>query len=388
MPLPKDCQIVSVDDHVIEHKDAYKDRLPAEFADRGPKVVEIDGEARNALGNTSVGRQQVWMIDGEPYATLGLNAVVGKPKEQFGLEPTRFEDMRPGCYDIHERIKDMDADGIHVQLSFPSLPGFAGRTFFELEDKALALACVRASNDFMIDEWCAAYPDRQIPLAILPYWDVALSVAEIERVAAKGAKAISFIEAPHAVGLPSWHSGHWDPMLAAMQDADLPMCLHFGTGGAPLISPDANFAVAIALFGTNSQFAMAELLLSPVFHTFDRLRVALSEGGIGWMPYLLERLDYTWERHRFYAGCNQDVRPSDLFRDHIFGCFISDDAGIELRHAIGVENVMFEADYPHSDCNWPSSRVVLEKLLADVPDDEARKIAEDNARRIYNFPRR
>jgi len=167
----------------------------------------------------------------------------------------------------------------------------------------------------------------------------------------------------------------------------MPMCLHFGSGGGPAVSPGANFAVAIALYGTNSLFTMTELLLSPTFHNHPNLKVALSEGGIGWMPWMNERIDYVWERHRHYTGCNPDVRPSDLFRKHIFGCFISDDTGIEVRDLIGVDNIMFESDYPHSDSNWPSSRVVLEKMLADVPDDEARKIAEDNARRVYNFPR-
>jgi predicted TIM-barrel fold metal-dependent hydrolase len=132
---------------------------------------------------------------------------------------------------------------------------------------------------------------------------------------------------------------------------------------------------------------MTELLLSPIFHNHPRLRVALSEGGIGWMPWMLERIDYVWERHRHYTGCNPDVRPSELFKEHIFGCFISDDTGIEIRDLIGVDNIMFESDYPHSDSNWPSSRVVLEKMLANVPDDIARKIAEDNARRVFNFPR-
>ena len=167
----------------------------------------------------------------------------------------------------------------------------------------------------------------------------------------------------------------------------MPLCMHFGTGGAPDVAPDANFAVAIALFGMNSQFTTVDLLLSPVFHKFPRLRVALSEGGIGWMPYVIERLDHTWERHRWYTGVNKDVRPSDLFRDHIFGCFISDDAGIEIRHLIGVDNLMFEGDYPHSDSNFPASRKKLEEVLRDVPDDEAQAIAEDNARRVFNFPR-
>jgi predicted TIM-barrel fold metal-dependent hydrolase len=246
---------------------------------------------------------------------------------------------------------------------------------------------VRAWNDFLIDEWCAAAPDRFIPMVMVPFWDVEAAVAEVERTAAKGAKAITFTEAPPRLGLPAFHTDHWDPFFAAAAAADLPLCMHFGTGGAPDVAPGANFAVAIALFGMNSQFTTVELLLSPVFHKHPRLKVALSEGGIGWMPYVLERVDYTWERHRWYTGVNTEVKPSELFRDHVFGCFIADDAGLAVRELIGVDNIMFEGDYPHSDSNFPISRQRLTESLKDVPDDQARKIAEDNARRVFNFPR-
>lgn len=372
--LPEDAQIISVDDHVIEHPRVWTDRLPARFQEAGPKVVEVDGN-------------ELWSFEGRLSPTIGLNAVAGKDPKDFGLEPTRYADMLPGCYDVSARLADMDLDGIHAQMCFPSFPGFAGSTFFAAEDKELATACVQAWNDFIIDEWCAAAPDRFIPMVMVPFWDVDASVAEVQRTAAKGAKAITFTEAPHRLGLPSFHTDHWDRFLAAAQDADLPLCLHFGTGGAPEVAPDANFAVAIALFGMNSQFATVDLLLSPVFHKFPRLRVALSEGGIGWIPYILERVDYVWERHRWYTGVNTEVRPSDLFREHIFGCFIADEAGVAMRHMAGIDNLMFEGDYPHSDSNFPKSRKMLEEVLKDVPDDDARKIAEDNARRVFNFPR-
>ena len=372
--LPDDVQVISVDDHVIEHPRVWTDRLPAKYQEVGPRVVEQDG-------------MELWTFEGRLSPTIGLNAVAGKDPKDFGLDPARYDDMLPGCYDVDARLADMDLDGIHAQMCFPSFPGFAGSTFFAAEDKELAVACVAAWNDFIIDEWCAAAPGRFIPMVMVPFWDVDASVAEIERTAAKGAKAITFTEAPHRLGLPSYHSDHWDPLFAAAQDADLPLCLHFGTGGAPEVAPDANFAVLIALFGMNSQFATVDLLLSPVFHKFPRLRVALSEGGIGWIPYVLERVDYTWERHRWYTGVNTEVRPSELFRDHIFGCFIADNAGVEMRDLAGVDNLMFEGDYPHSDSNFPSSRKLLAEVLRDVPDADARKIAEDNARRVFNFPR-
>ena len=373
--LPEDVQLISVDDHVIEHERVWVDRLPAKYADAAPRVVELDGG------------MQAWTFEGNVIPTIGLNAVAGKDPKEFGVDPVRFEDMLPGCYDVAARIADMDLDGVHAQMCFPSFPGFAGGTLFGANDKELATACVRAWNDFILDEWCAYAPDRFIPMMLVPFWDVAACVDEVARTAAKGAKAITFTEAPHRLGLPSFHTDHWDPFFAAAQDAGMPLCLHFGSGGAPEVAPDANFAVAIALFGMNSQFTTVDLLFSRVFHEFPRLKVALSEGGIGWMPYVLERLDYTWERHRWYTGINTDVAPSELFQDHIFGCFIADSAGIEERHLIGIDNIMFEGDYPHSDSNFPASRKKLADVLLDVPDDEARKIAEDNARRVFNFPR-
>jgi predicted TIM-barrel fold metal-dependent hydrolase len=374
MPLPADALIVSVDDHVIEHRNVWLDRLPEKHKEAGPQIVEVNGN-------------ELWRLEGELRPTIGLNAVAGKDPKEFGMDPVRFDEMLPGCYEIGARLADMDTDGVHVQMCFPSFPGFAGSTFFAMKDKELAALCVQAWNDFILDEWCAAAPDRFIPMIIVPFWDVAASAAEVERCAAKGAKAISFTEAPHNLGLPSFHSEHWDPFFAAAEAASMPLCLHFGTGGAPSTAPDAPFAVAIALFGMNSESTTVDLLLSPVFHKFPRLKVALSEGGIGWIPYVLERTDYTWERHRWYTGVNTDVRPSELFRDHIFGCFIADEAGVEFRHRIGVQNIMFEGDYPHSDSNFPHSRKKLEEVLVDVPDDEARLIAEDNARRVFSFPR-
>ncbi|MCY3786807.1 MAG: amidohydrolase family protein [bacterium] len=373
MPLPEDAQLISVDDHVVEHANVWQDRLPDKYRQLGPRVE------RNELGH------DIWHYEGKTFANIGLNAVAGKPREEYGIEPASYDDMIPGCYDPRERVKDMDLDGIQAQLCFPSMPGFAGSTFFGMDDKDLALACVQAYNDWHIEEWCAAAPERFIPLVLVPLWSPDDAAAEIARTARMGARAVSFSEAPHRLGLPSFNSDHWDPVLAAAQEHSMPLCLHFGSGGVPETSPDAPFAVLIALFGMNSQFTATELLFSPVFRKFPDLRVCLSEGGIGWIPYLLERCDYTWERHRHYLDLELKVPPSEIFRDHIFGCFISDDAGIAALDRIGVEQVMWECDYPHSDSNWPNSRKLLAESLRHLPDDQALAVAETNARRVFNF---
>lgn len=146
-------------------------------------------------------------------------------------------------------------------------------------------------------------------------------------------------------------------------------------------------AVMIALFGCNSMYATADLVFSPVFHRHPNLKIAMSEGGIGWIPYMLERLDETWERHRWYQNISHDARPSDLFRKHIYGCFISDHGGIKNRHEVGIDNITWECDYPHSDSNWPNSRKVVEEMMLEVPDEEVHKMVELNARKLFNFPR-
>jgi predicted TIM-barrel fold metal-dependent hydrolase len=371
--LPDDAKVISVDDHVIEHPRVWLDRLPAKYADVAPRIVKLPD------GNDT------WLYEGKQSGNFALNAVAGKHPREFGMDPRSYDDMLPGCYSIADRIKDMDIEGVWAQLCFPNFGGFAGSTFFAAQDKELARLCISAYNDFILDEWCAYAPDRQIPLIMVPFWDVDASVREIERTAAKGAKSMSFLEAPHKLGLPSYHTDHWDPILRVCEEAGLPLSMHFGSGGMPKgLAPDGDMFIAIALFGMNSMMATVDLLFSDVFYKFPALKIALSEGGIGWMPYLLERVDYSWGRHKYWCQINADKLPSELFREHIYGCFISDRSGIEQRHRIGVDNIMFESDYPHSDSNWPHTRKLLAEHLADVPDDEARKIVELNARTLYH----
>jgi predicted TIM-barrel fold metal-dependent hydrolase len=383
MPLRDSMKIISIDDHVVEHPNVWRDRLPAGLKDRGPVIIE-DEQGHH-----------VWKYDGDLYPQIGLNAVAGKDPKDYGMEPVRYDDMIPGCYDAAERVKDMDIDGIQAALCFPSFPGFAGGVFQRARDKELALECVKAWNDFQLDEWCAAAPDRLIPLGMLPTWDPALAAAEVERLAQRGTKAITFPDGPVPLGLPSFHHPeHWEVLWDAVEASGIPLALHFGSGSfVPGFSfmnpaapdPHAPFAVAIAVFGTNSMWSTADLIFSGLLQRHPNLKFMLSEGGIGWIPYLLERMDYTWERHRWYQDISKTDRPSDLFRKHFWGCFIDDYQGIAARHAIGVENILIEVDYPHSDSNWPNSRKKIAENLAEVPDDECALIVEHNARKLMNY---
>jgi predicted TIM-barrel fold metal-dependent hydrolase len=388
VPLQDHHQIVSVDDHLIEHPRVFQDRLPEKFKEAGPRILEQDGK-------------HVWSYSGTIYPTIGLNAVAGKEPKDFGLDPVRYEDMIPGCYDPVERVKDMDVDGVQAALCFPSFPGFAGGIFQRADDKELALACVQAWNDFSIDEWCAAAPDRLIPLALLPTWDIDLAVKEAERVAAKGAKSVTFPDSPVPLDLPSFHSDHWDPLWDVLGEAGIPASLHFGSSSyvpgfsfsamravpGQMVMPDAPFVVAIASFATNLMWTTLDLLYSGTLQKFPKIQFSLAEGGIGWIPYVLERADQTWEKHRWYQNIDFDTRPSDLFRKHFWGCFIEDEFGVKNRHAIGVDRICMEIDYPHSDSVWPNSRKIAAATFQDVPDDEVEMIVETNARTMLNFPR-
>ncbi|GGL15132.1 amidohydrolase family protein [Nocardia jinanensis] len=379
--LPDSAKLISVDDHVIEHPNVWQDRLPDRFKEAGPRVIEqTEGQFAG---------HEVWLYEGNSFITNGVSATAGREEQHLNLDPVRFENMNPGCYDPAARIKDMDADGVHAQVCFSTFSRYAGTRFLFGEDKELSLLCVKAYNDFIIDEWCAFAPGRLVPLVVLPLWDIELCVAEIARTAAKGARAIGFPENPSspALGLPSWHSRHWDPVLAAAQEARMPLCPHVGTSGAtPVTGPDMPPAVTMAMVASNSMGAMLDLMYSGTFVRFPDLKVVLSEGGVGWMPYTMERADRMWERHKGYQPeIDFGVRPSEMVAGHLYGCFIDDYVGIELRERVGVSQIMWESDYPHSDTSWPNSRQELAAMLVDVPDEDALRMAELNAREVFRI---
>ncbi len=320
MPEVDDLILISVDDHVIEPPDLFVDHLDAKYLDRAPKLI------RNDEGN------DVWTFGKVVMETAALNAVAGRPKEEYGLEPQSLDEVRPGCYDVHERVKDMDAGGVLASMNFPSFPTFTARVFAS-DDADLSLALVRAYNDWHIDEWCGAYPGRFIPMAVPVIWDAELTAAEIRRAAAKGCHSLSFTENPAALGYPSFHDEYWDPVWRACCDTGTVLSIHLGSSGRLSIpAVDSPPDVMITLQPMNIQSAAADLLWSRVLKNFPDLRVALSEGGTGWIPYFLDRVDRTFEMH--HAWTLQDFGgrlPSEVFREHFLTCFISDPVGVQLR---------------------------------------------------------
>jgi predicted TIM-barrel fold metal-dependent hydrolase len=370
-----DLILISVDDHLVEPPTMFDGHIPDRFRDQAPKVVRQDDGA------------DVWVFNGAVIPNIGLNAVAGRPKEEYGIEPTAFDEIREGCWNIDERVKDMNAGGVLGSMCFPSFPAFSGRLFAAADDKELALAVVRAYNDWHVDEWCGAYPGRFIPMGLPVLWDPELAADEVRRLAKKGVHSLTFTENPATLGYPSFHDAHWDPLWKAVCDEDVVLSIHLGSSGKLAVTaPDAPVDVMITLQPMNICAAAADLLWSRVLKEFPAIRIALSEGGTGWIPYFLDRLDRTYDMHHLWTGQDfGDRKPSEVFREHFLTCFIADPIGIKLRHDIGIDNIAWECDYPHSDSSWPTAPEELVAAAEGVADDDLAKIGYQNAMRWYSF---
>jgi predicted TIM-barrel fold metal-dependent hydrolase len=375
----EDLVLVSVDDHVVEPPDLFEGHLSDRWRDVAPRMVTRDDGS------------DVWQYDGKEIVNIGLNAVAGRPPEEYGMEPTSLHEMRAGCYDIDERVRDMDANGVLGSMCFPSFPNLCGQLFARSHDKDAALAIVKAYNDWHVDEWCGTYPGRFIPLLIPPLWDPVEMAAEVRRMAAKGCHAVTFSENPEKLKMPSMHAEHWDPFWEACSDEGTIVCLHIGSSSSLVVTAqDAPIDVLITLQPVNIVQCAADLMWSPVLRKFPDLRISLSEGGIGWIPYLLERLDWIYTRHHAWTGQDFGGRlPSEVFRERIVTCFIDDPVGLVVRDRVGIDRICWEADYPHSDSTWPSSPEYLVKSLEQVPggvpDSEVDMITHVNAMHHFRF---
>ena len=369
--------LVSVDDHIIEPRGLFDRHLPKKWQDRAPKL-RYDAERK----------LEAWTSDWATSVQSFINAVVTLPNEEWGLDPGTQAEIRPGCYDVHARVRDMDANGVLSSLCFPSFPGMAGGFFAKCPDRELALACLQAYNDWHIDEWCAAYPGRFIPNPISPLWDGEAAAAEVRRVAKKGATSITFTEDPEAFGLPSIHSGFYDSFFRAAAEEGIVVSIHIGSAAQGMPGRETEpMHVRYTMPTWNSLPCAANLLWSHVVRDNPTLRIALSEGGTSWIPGFLDRM----ERHfSVQKWSNPDLggrTPTEVFRDQFLACFISDPSGLLLRHRVGIDNIAYEVDYPHSDCTFPGSSDELWECLVDsgCTDEEIAKITHENATRWFRY---
>ncbi len=371
-----DMILVSVDDHVVEPATMFDAHLPERWKAVAPKVVRKDNGS------------DVWVYEGQELPNIGLNAVSGRPAEEYGIDPCAFSQMRPGCYEIDDRVADMDANGVLGSMCFPSFPQFCGQLFARTEDKEQATAMLRAYNDWHVDEWCGTHPGRFIPLGLPALWDPNLAGDEVRRLAAKGCHAVTFSENPEKLGYPGFHTEYWDPLWRACSDTGTVVCLHIGSSSKLVItSMEAPINVMITLQPMNIVQAAADVLWSRVLTDFPDLRIALSEGGIGWIPYFLERVDYVYKNHQAWTGHDLPTLPSELFKERFVACFIDDAFGLESRRHLAGSMITWECDYPHSDSTWPTSpeRLWAAMQLGDCTDAEVDAISHENAMRIFSY---
>lgn len=372
---PEHLTLVSVDDHVVEPPALFDNHISAKYKDQAPKVITKDDGT------------DVWEFEGQEVPNIGLNAVAGRPPDEYGIEPTAFKEIREGCYNIHERVRDMNANGLLGSMCFPSFPQFCGQLFMRAQDKDLAINVLRAYNDWHVDEWCGTYPGRFIPLALPPLWSPELMGEEVRRMTAKGCHAVTFSENPEKLGLPSFHNAHWDPFWAACAETGTVVCLHIGSSSQTVItSIEAPIDTMITLQPMNLVQAAADLLWSPVLRKYPSLTVALSEGGIGWIPYFLERADYVYKHHHKWTHQDfGDKLPSDVFKERILTCFIDDAFGVANRNYLNMDMIAWECDYPHSDSTWPQSPELAASYLDGLPADDVAKITHQNAMRVFQY---
>lgn len=377
-PEPREVRytVISVDDHLVEPPDMFEGRLPSKYADLAPRVVE-----------TSRGHE-VWEFDEQRFTQVGMNAVAGRRPDTVKLEPFRFEHMRPGCYDIHARIQDMDIGGIWASVNFPSqITGFCGRVFSTCSDPALGLAVTQAWNDWLFEEWYSPYPERIVPLGITFLGDPQQGAEEIRRNAARGFTSVTLPERPHAIGMPSLFSGWWDPIIEACAETETVISLHVGSSGLYDMPDDApKLELGATMFGQLSLGACSDWLWSGYPGRYPDLKIAMSEGGIGWVAMLLDRLDNIVDRSGYGRSYPSDLRPAEVLKRNFWFCTLDDPSTIDTRHRIGVENIMLETDYPHGDGTWPDTQLLIEKVWGHLPDDELRMICSTNAASLYRHP--
>ena len=393
-------RILSVDDHVVEPPDLWTSRLPAKYQDRCPRV-ERDSAVFNFEGGEFTYQKGVpggaecdwWLYDDLVYPFPKLSAASGF--ETLDVEPVTFDQIRPGGWKQGDRLADMTANHVDASLCFPNvLPRFCGQTFLEREDKELALLCVQAYNNWMIDEWCAGDArGRLIPLTLIPLWDPAAAALEVHRCADKGSFAVAFSENPYHLGLPSIHDKDrfWDPFLTACQETDTVVCMHIGSSSKmPTTSPDAPFSVSSTITFANAMGSMCDYILSGVFVRFPRLRVSYAEGQVGWMPYIIERMDKIWaERGDASFGIDLPEPPSTYIPGHVWGCIFDDEIGLKNRDVIGMDQICFEVDFPHADSTFPHTLEVATRICdaAGLADEEVYKLMRGNAIECFGLER-
>ncbi len=372
-----DLILISVDDHIAEPADMFEAHVPLAFREYAPRVIVEES-----------GKEQ-WYYGKLRGRNLGLNAVAGKPRDMYNIDASRYDEMRPGCFNVDERIRDMNAGGLLAGLNFPNWTGFSGQVLNQGPDPDINLVMIKAYNDWHVDEWCGAYPGRFIPCGILPLFDVEEAAKEIKRLADKGCHAVTFSENPEALQMPSIHTDYWYPLFAAACDNKTVLCTHVGSSSrTPMFSLDAPPSVMMTGSSISSMYTLVELIWAEFWQDFPDLKFSLTEGDVGWIPYFLWRSEHVLNRHsgwtepKFPPGYDG---PTDVFRRHIYTCFISDKVGVKNLDWFNDDMLCWESDFPHSDSNWPFAPEDIVENMGHLDDSVINKITHENAIKAYSF---
>jgi len=378
-PEPRDlwCPILSVDDHVGEPPDLFEARLPRAMLDTAPTMVEDEHEI------------PFWCIDDRYYPLTLPNGSSGRPVVEWIHAPQRYSDFRAGVYDPDARVRDMDVNGVWASVCFPSFVwGFAGRRFATLRDPELGLACLRAYNDWMLEEWCGSHPERFVPCQLPWLADASVAADEVRANAARGFRAVSFPETPDRLGFPSVHSGAWDVFFRACEETDTVINLHVGASGS-VARPSAESPtdVAVTLFPVNGLIAIVDWIYARIPIRFPRLKIALTEAGVSWVVGLMENLHRTY-RHVDASDTwsASDPHPNDLVHRNFWFASIEDPSAFHLLDRIGDDKVMIESDYPHGDSTWPDTQPLIARELGHLEPAMIRTIAYGTAAALYRHP--
>ena len=352
---------IDADTHITEPGDVWTSRLPQKFQDQAPRMIRNDDGV------------DLWIFgNAERKIPVGATAMAGWP-EPFPSFPKNLDEAAPGAYDAKARLEYMDEIGAWAMACYPNVGGFGSESFLGLGDPELMLACVQAYNDWLI-EWISPDPRRFIPVMATPFWDVEAAVAEIHRCCDLGHRAVLFTGAPQDFGMPFIGDPHWNPIWDAVQDVDLPVSLHIGSGDFQdqILNP-ARFAAhgigptmvsgSMSTLLTNG-IQLMDVVMSGILPRNPRLRVVSVESGVGWLPFVKEALDHgfsysnvTTERPEFTK------RPSEYLREQVWACtFFEEFATRNFLDEIGTDRVLFETDYPHPVCLY--GKQVREKIDA------------------------
>jgi predicted TIM-barrel fold metal-dependent hydrolase len=389
--------LISVDDHVLEPRDLWQRELPAAWRERGPRVSRERAKLSFRGGALTLERGvddghwcDIWLFDDLVLPTGLLHAPAGIPQDQQANLPAIYDDFRAGTWDQAARLADMDANRVEVSINYPNtFPRFAGQGFAERGDKELALAALQIYNDWMIDEWSGgAGRGRLVPLTLVPLWDPVLAAAEVRRCASKGSYAIAFTENPAKLGFTSLYTGEWDVLWDACQETDTTVSMHIGSSSSmPTTCADAPLAVSMSLNSQNAQGSLCDWVFSRTLERFPTIKLAYAESQVGWMPFLLERMDGVW--HEGVGGVELANPPSSYVKGRVFGCIFDDLHGLRSRDEVGMDQILFEVDYPHANGTWPHSTDVVRAMVdaAGLDAEETRKLVRGNAVACYGLER-